>query len=49
MALIGRVCTGTDVTVVLHNTPVLLTNAQDAVGKPGTKRTLAVSLQAIAV
>lgn len=49
MALIGRVCTGTDVTVLLHNTPVLLTNAQGAVGKPGTKRTLAVSLQAIAV
>jgi hypothetical protein len=49
-AVIGMVCTGSDAdaTAFPLNTPVLLTNVQGAVGKAGTKGTLAESLQAIA-
>jgi phage tail sheath protein FI len=49
-AVIGMVCTGSDAdaTVFPLDTPVLLTNVQGAVGKAGTKGTLAESLQAIA-
>lgn len=49
-AIIGLVCTGSDAdaTAFPLNTPVLLTNVQGAVGKAGTKGTLAESLQAIA-
>lgn len=49
-AIVGMVCTGSDAdaTAFPLNTPVLLTNVQGAVGKAGTKGTLAPSLQAIA-
>lgn len=49
-AVIGMVCTGSDAdaTTFPLDTPVLLTNVQAAVGKAGTKGTLATSLQAIA-
>lgn len=49
-AVIGMVCTGSDAdaTTFPLDTPVLLTNVQAAVGKAGTKGTLAPSLQAIA-
>ncbi|MDR6178388.1 phage tail sheath protein FI [Pseudomonas sp. SORGH_AS 211] len=49
-AVIGMVCTGSDAdaTTFPLDTPVLLTNLQAAVGKAGTKGTLAPSLQAIA-
>lgn len=49
-AIVGMVCTGSDAdaTAFPLNTPVLLTNVQGAVGKAGTKGTLAASLQAIA-
>lgn len=49
-AVIGMVCTGSDADAAAFplNTPVLLTNVQGAVGKAGTKGTLAESLQAIA-
>ena len=49
-AIVGMVCTGSDAdaTAFPLNTPVLLTNVQDAVGKAGSKGTLAASLQAIA-
>ncbi|MDR6229010.1 phage tail sheath protein FI [Pseudomonas sp. SORGH_AS199] len=49
-AVIGMVCTGSDAdaTAFPVDTPVLLTNVQAAVGKAGTKGTLATSLQAIA-
>ncbi|WP_017641666.1 phage tail sheath protein [Pseudomonas sp. 313] len=49
-AIIGMVCTGSDAdaTTFPLDTPVLLTNVQAAVGKAGTKGTLATSLQAIA-
>lgn len=49
-AVIGMVCTGSDAdaTVFPLDTPVLITNVQTAVGKAGTKGTLAASLQAIA-
>lgn len=49
-AVIGMVCTGSDADADAFplNTPVLLTNVQGAVGKAGTKGTLAESLQAIA-
>ncbi|MDD2059066.1 phage tail sheath protein [Pseudomonas sp. GD03860] len=49
-AVVGMVCTAedADATVFPLNTPVLITNVQSAVGKAGTKGTLAASLQAIA-
>ncbi len=49
-AVVGLVCTAddADATVFPLNTPVLLTNVQAAIGKAGTKGTLAASLQAIA-
>ncbi|MDU4055129.1 MAG: phage tail sheath protein [Pseudomonas oryzihabitans] len=49
-AVIGMVCTGSDADAASFplDTPVLLTNVQAAVGKAGTKGTLAPSLQAIA-
>jgi phage tail sheath protein FI len=49
-AVIGMVCTGEDADPVTFplDTPVLLTNVQSAVGKAGSKGTLASSLQAIA-
>ncbi|RED01275.1 phage tail sheath protein [Ectopseudomonas oleovorans] len=49
-AIIGMVCTGSDAdaTAFPLNTPVLLTTVQGAVGKAGSKGTLAASLQAIA-
>lgn len=49
-AIVGMVCTGSDAdaTAFPLNTPVLLTNVQGAVGKAGSKGTLAASLQAIA-
>jgi len=49
-AVIGMVCTGSDAdaTTFPLDTPVLLTNVLAAVGKAGTKGTLAPSLQAIA-
>lgn len=49
-AIVGMVCTGSDAdaTAFPLNTPVLLTNVQAAVGKAGSKGTLAASLQAIA-
>ncbi|MDN4146435.1 phage tail sheath protein [Pseudomonas tohonis] len=49
-AVIGMVCTGSDADAAAFplDTPVLITNVQTAVGKAGTKGTLAASLQAIA-
>jgi phage tail sheath protein FI len=49
-AVIGLVCTAedADATVFPLDTPVLITNVQSAIGKAGTKGTLAASLQAIA-
>ncbi len=49
-AIVGMVCTGADADAAAFplNTPVLLTNVQGAVGKAGSKGTLAESLQAIA-
>ncbi|RRV04430.1 phage tail sheath protein [Pseudomonas sp. v388] len=49
-AVIGLVCTADDADPVTFpaDTPVLLTNVQTAIGKAGTKGTLATSLQAIA-
>jgi phage tail sheath protein FI len=49
-AVIGMVCTAddADATVFPFDTPVLLTNVQSAIGKAGTKGTLASSLKAIA-
>ncbi|TXE33257.1 phage tail sheath protein [Serratia marcescens] len=49
-AIVGMVCTAkdADATVFPLDTPVLLTDVQAAVGKAGTKGTLATSLQAIA-
>lgn len=49
-AVIGMVCTGSDADAASFplDTPVLLTNVQAAVGKAGSKGTLAPSLQAIA-
>lgn len=49
-AVIGLVCTAEDADVVMFplDTPVLITNVQAAIGKAGTKGTLAASLQAIA-
>lgn len=49
-AVIGMVCVAQDAdeTAFPLDTPVLLTNVQQAVGKAGTKGTLAKSLQAIA-
>ncbi|MDF2794832.1 MAG: major tail sheath protein [Pseudomonas orientalis] len=49
-AVIGMVCTAddADATAFPFDTPVLLTNVQTAIGKAGTKGTLAKSLQAIA-
>lgn len=49
-AIVGMVCTGADAdaTAFPLDTPVLLTNVQGAIGKAGTKGTLAASLQAIA-
>lgn len=49
-AVIGMVCTGSDADAATFplDTPVLITNVQTAVGKAGTKGTLAASLQAIA-
>lgn len=49
-AVIGTVCTASDADAALFplNKPVLITNVQSAVGKAGTKGTLARTLQAIA-
>ncbi|WP_047230272.1 phage tail sheath protein [Pseudomonas brassicacearum] len=49
-AVIGMVCTAddADASAFPFDTPVLLTNVQTAIGKAGTKGTLATSLQAIA-
>ena len=49
-AVIGMVCTGEDADAVMFplNVPVLVTNVQSAIGKAGSKGTLASSLQAIA-
>jgi len=49
-AVIGVVCTAADAdaTAFPLDTPVLLTNVNAAIGKAGTKGTLAMSLQAIA-
>ncbi|AWY43740.1 phage tail protein [Pseudomonas putida] len=49
-AVIGMVCTAEDADAVMFplDTPVLITNVQAAIGKAGTKGTLAASLQAIA-
>ncbi|KMK09645.1 phage tail sheath protein [Pluralibacter gergoviae] len=49
-AVIGMVCTGSDADADMFplNVPVLITNVQSAIGKAGTKGTLAPSLQAIA-
>lgn len=49
-AVIGLVCTGEDADAATFplNTPVLVTNVQNAVGKAGTTGTLKSSLQAIA-
>ncbi|KVS58020.1 phage tail sheath protein [Burkholderia cepacia] len=49
-AVIGMVCTGddADASTFPENRPVLITNVQSAIGKAGTKGTLARSLDAIA-
>lgn len=49
-AIVGMICTAedADATAFPLNTPVLLTNVQAAIGKAGTKGTLAAALQAIA-
>lgn len=49
-AVIGMVCTGADADAAMFplNVPVLVTNVQSAIGKAGSKGTLASSLQAIA-
>lgn len=49
-AVIGTVCTGSDADEDFFplNKPVLITNVQSAVGKAGTKGTLARTLQSIA-
>ncbi|WP_297200155.1 phage tail sheath protein [uncultured Pluralibacter sp.] len=49
-AVIGMVCTSEDADAVMFplNVPVLVTNVQSAIGKAGSKGTLASSLQAIA-
>ncbi|WP_321966495.1 phage tail sheath protein [Burkholderia cepacia] len=49
-AVIGMVCTGddADASTFPENRPVLVTNVQSAIGKAGTKGTLARSLDAIA-
>jgi phage tail sheath protein FI len=49
-AVIGMVCTAEDAddATFPYDTPVLITNVQTAIGKAGTKGTLAASLQAIA-
>lgn len=49
-AIVGMVCTADDADAAAFplNTPVLVTNAQTAAGKAGTKGTMAEALQAIA-
>lgn len=49
-AIIGMVCTASDAdaTAFPLNVPVLITDVQGAIGKAGTKGTLAAALQAIA-
>jgi len=49
-AIVGLVCTAEDADPLAFplDTPVLLTNVQAAIGKAGTKGTLAASLQSIA-
>ncbi|WP_186078673.1 phage tail sheath protein [Burkholderia gladioli] len=50
-AILGLVCTAddADATAFPLNTPVLLTNVQDAIGKAGTTGTLAQTLNAVAL